>query len=788
MMQATPSHAMWLIARLRLRRLWNMVIGFQFKAGGGKSRAATPAKKRIGWVMGALVAMLMLFSAANMARQSILHVQCYIEPASECLVVNQEKKRIDMNLDRASEELHAGQYSDPVALALTMQLSLLLLVSTLLPLSSKEIAAADWDLEWLVTLPAERSTLLWGRIFERTLVNPTGWILLTPCCALLAWYAGFRWSVMPVAVAGALVLMPLTAMLRTLVDTGLRKALAPSKLRNIQAVTAIAGMPLLYLALAFATIKKDSPVLGLIEQFPAWAVWTPPGVLIKAIDAASAAEAGTMLALLALECILPMWIGMRVLRFQLRDGVVASGSREAGRRQRPAATETGIAGRILGWLTPASPIKRRELRLLGRDRNFLIQSVLLPIIIIGGQLIFTSSAGAIAEMADSPKFMAGMAFGIASYMLMLSAFQTLNNEGQSLWMLYTFPQPIESVLKEKAAFWGMLALLYPLLILAAGLWLSPALAGTTLGMFAVVLAGMPIFSTIAVALGVFGCDPLAQDARTKVKPTYLYLYMVLSGLYIYGVTAELWSHKLPLIILMASLATALWQKARDQLPYLLDPSASPPARVATADGLIAALLFFTLHGGLTIALVKLVKLPQAEALVIAFGCAGMLVYAVMRLVYWQARTAGVPVMLRQNAPQALAWGCGIGVAAAIVGVGYLNLVVQWDLFAEARIGAGGPAVALPWLILLTVVAAPLCEEFIFRGLIFGGLRRSHGLLPSMLMSAAVFAIVHPPVSILPVFVLGLATAFVYERTKSLLAPVLVHAVYNAVLLAYQVMG
>lgn len=789
MQAATASHGMWLIARLRLRRLWNMVIGFSFKPAKGKSRAATPAKKRIGWVIGGLVAIMMLFSAANMARQSVLNVQCFLEPSSECLIVNHAKKRVDINLERASEELHARQFSPPVALALTMQLSLLVLVSILLPLSSKEIAAADWDLEWLVTLPAERSTLLWGRILERTLVNPTGWILLTPCCAMLAWYAGFRWGALPVGLAGALVLMPLTAMVRTLVDTGLRMALAPSKLRNIQAVMAIVGMPFLYLALAFATIKKDSPVVGLVAQFPHWAAWAPPGVLIKLIDAASLVQASSLLALLAFECIVPMWLGMWVLRRQLRNGVVASGSREtgreAGRGKRPAAAQAGFGARLLGLVTPASPIKRRELRLLGRDRNFMIQSLLLPIIIIGGQLMFTSSAGAIAQMADSPKFMAGMAFGIGSYMLMLSAFQTLNNEGQSLWMLYTFPQSIENVLKEKAEFWGTLALLYPLLILGAALSLAPASAGATLSMFAVVLAGIPIFSAIAVALGVFGCDPLAQDARTKVKPTYLYLFMLLSGLYIYAVTAEQWSHKLPLIILMASLAMALWQKARDQLPYLLDPSASPPARVATADGLIAAVLFFTLQGGIFLALVKLSKLPHTEALVIAFSGAGMLVYAIMRLVYWLGKTGGVPVMLPKHVPQALAWGLGCGVAAAAVGLGYLNLVVQWDLFPEARLGATGKMFALPWLFLLTVLAAPLCEEFIFRGLIFGGLRRSLGLWPSMLMSAAVFAIVHPPVSIAPVFVLGMVTAFAYDRTRALLAPVLVHAVYNGVLLAYQ---
>jgi ABC-2 type transport system permease protein len=79
------------------------------------------------------------------------------------------------------------------------------------------------------------------------------------------------------------------------------------------------------------------------------------------------------------------------------------------------------------------------------------------------------------------------------------------------------------------------------------------------------------------------------------------------------------------------------------------------------------------------------------------------------------------------------------------------------------------------MLVLAVVAAPLCEEFIFRGLIYGGLRRSMSAPPAMLMSAAIFAVVHPPLSMLPVFVLGLCTAWTYERSKTLLAPMLVHA-------------
>jgi ABC-2 type transport system permease protein len=86
---------------------------------------------------------------------------------------------------------------------------------------------------------------------------------------------------------------------------------------------------------------------------------------------------------------------------------------------------------------------------------------------------------------------------------------------------------------------------------------------------------------------------------------------------------------------------------------------------------------------------------------------------------------------------------------------------------------------------VAVAAAPVFEEFIFRGLIFGGLRRTLGLGLATVASAAIFAIVHPPLSVMPVFVLGVAAALVYERTKMLAAPMLAHALYNAVVLGFQ---
>jgi len=231
------------------------------------------------------------------------------------------------------------------------------------------------------------------------------------------------------------------------------------------------------------------------------------------------------------------------------------------------------------------------------------------------------------------------------------------------------------------------------------------------------------------------------------------------------------------MVLSLLLAFALWQKARDQLPYLLDPDASPPARVSTSDGLIAAMLFFVAQGIAAAVIIGRGRVTGA-AVLIAFSIGGAVTYALMRYVYARAKTEGVPRILSGETSQpvlGLAWGLAAGAAglAYLYVIGFLGLLddVTRDNNSYADLGL--------WVVPLGVIAAPIFEEFIFRGLIYGGLRRSFGVWPAVLASAAVFAILHPPLAIVPVFGLGLCTALVYERTRSLLAPMLVHAVYNA---------
>jgi membrane protease YdiL (CAAX protease family) len=312
---------------------------------------------------------------------------------------------------------------------------------------------------------------------------------------------------------------------------------------------------------------------------------------------------------------------------------------------------------------------------------------------------------------------------------------------------------------------------------------SPQLAGC----IAVVVVGVPIFAVIATALGVFGCDPLEQDVQKRVRPTYLYLYMLLASFYVYAFYASTLVQRGATIVLTGLVALALWQKARDRFTYLLDPAALPPAQVSVADGLIAALMFFVAQ-----AVISLIEIGSGQHAVtikmvwIAFCIAGAVTYGTMRLVYWRAGTIGVPRVLGPGMPAALLWGLGSGVAAALAGLAYIMAARAFDWFpALKQAGPVDGLTTVAWLAALAVVAAPIFEEFIFRGLIFGGLRRSLGFVPAAVASAAIFAIVHPPASVIPVFGLGLCTAFAYERSRMLAAPMVVHAVYNAAVLAFQ---
>jgi hypothetical protein len=167
-------------------------------------------------------------------------------------------------------------------------------------------------------------------------------------------------------------------------------------------------------------------------------------------------------------------------------------------------------------------VHARELKLLGRDRNFLVQTMVLPALLVGTQFLF--NRGLVASFGQDLKRLGALSFGVAAYTLMFSAFQTLNAEGGALWLLWCVPTSLEAVLRQKARLWGLLALSYPLALMAVGLAVRGSAPPEALWIGAIVLAGVPIYAVVATCLGVFGCNPLSQDVQRRVKPTFAYLF------------------------------------------------------------------------------------------------------------------------------------------------------------------------------------------------------------------------------------------------------------------------
>lgn len=79
-----------------------------------------------------------------------------------------------------------------------------------------------------------------------------------------------------------------------------------------------------------------------------------------------------------------------------------------------------------------------------------------------------------------------------------------------------------------------------------------------------------------------------------------------------------------------------------------------------------------------------------------------------------------------------------------------------------------------------VVVAPLVEETVFRGFVYGVVKRFTDPIFAAVTSSALFALAHFHLgSAVPLFVLALGFTGAYERTGSLLVPMAMHAMFNA---------
>ncbi|MDF2821522.1 MAG: hypothetical protein K0R15_1963 [Clostridiales bacterium] len=81
---------------------------------------------------------------------------------------------------------------------------------------------------------------------------------------------------------------------------------------------------------------------------------------------------------------------------------------------------------------------------------------------------------------------------------------------------------------------------------------------------------------------------------------------------------------------------------------------------------------------------------------------------------------------------------------------------------------------------LVVIIAPICEELLNRGIVYEKIKAQFTRLPAIIIQAAIFAIMHGNMlQIIYAFILGLLLGYIYEKYKSIYAPIFMHLLFNA---------
>lgn len=89
-------------------------------------------------------------------------------------------------------------------------------------------------------------------------------------------------------------------------------------------------------------------------------------------------------------------------------------------------------------------------------------------------------------------------------------------------------------------------------------------------------------------------------------------------------------------------------------------------------------------------------------------------------------------------------------------------------------------VALGIFFFTAAIAAPFFEEFLFRGFLLPSLTRYLPVWSAIFLSSLLFAAAHLSLSeILPLTALGMVLGIVYTRSRNLLAPMLLHGLWNS---------
>ena len=175
---------------------------------------------------------------------------------------------------------------------------------------------------------------------------------------------------------------------------------------------------------------------------------------------------------------------------------------------------------------------------------------------------------------------------------------------------------------------------------------------------------------------------------------------------------------------------------------------------------------------------------HAYQFIATFGGDAALLLAAWYFTARHGRPVPATFGLRPFRPSAFGW-------VALAFVSYLVLAAIYTVIVEPpaedlpqQLGADESVLLAVVTGAFVVVIAPFVEEFFFRGFLYQALRNSWGTVLGVIGSAAIFSAIHfEPDKFVPLLILGVALAMLFEKTRSLWPCIMLHAINNVLAFA-----
>lgn len=199
-------------------------------------------------------------------------------------------------------------------------------------------------------------------------------------------------------------------------------------------------------------------------------------------------------------------------------------------------------------------------------------------------------------------------------------------------------------------------------------------------------------------------------------------------------------------------------------------------------GLVVFVLWIALFLTLSV-LGQELKLPVDGSFIIVFGEA-ILLLPVWYFTIHKYRVSWAALGLRSFRPWAIGQGCGLMLLSLLFNIIYAGFLALFGLQIQPNIDQLFKQTDFPLTLLFGgAIVAPMVEELFFRGFVFAGLRGRWSWPKAALVSAGLFALAHiVPTAILPILILGLIFAYLYETSGSIWPAILMHTLTNTVAL------